>query len=70
MVTDDAEINIPATFKNGQELYVYACILFGSWASLATGSWYAALHNSPLLGYSAANTVRTKGVLFMVELLL
>jgi hypothetical protein len=30
----------------------------GSWASLATGSWYAALYDSPLLGYSSAYAVR------------
>jgi hypothetical protein len=30
----------------------------GSWAPLATGSWYAALYDSPLLGY--ANTTGTR----------
>ena len=30
----------------------------GSWAPLATGSWYAALYDSPLLGYTTALGVR------------
>ena len=30
----------------------------GTWASLASGSWYASLHNGTLLGYTAAQDVR------------
>jgi hypothetical protein len=30
----------------------------GSWVPLAVGSWYAALYDSPLLGYNSATTVR------------
>ena len=30
----------------------------GSWAPLATGSWYAALYDSPLLGYTTTLSVR------------
>ena len=31
---------------------------FGSWAPLATGSWYAALFDSPLLGYTTSAGIR------------
>ena len=30
----------------------------GSWAPLATGSWYAALYDSPLLGYTSTLSTR------------